>query len=229
MSTLTTYDELIQGSDEWLEARRGIITASAIGQLITPTLKVANNDTSRGLIATLAAERLTGHVEDVWVSADMQRGNDEEPIARDLYANHHNVAVTEVGFMVREHEGVRVGYSPDGLVEDIGLIEVKSRKPKKHLQTILADRVPAENMAQIQCGLWVTGRPWCDYISYCGGMRPWVKRVYMDADWFDAIEAAAAAFEVGVAVTIAAYEAATAGLPMTERTPDYNDVELKLA
>jgi hypothetical protein len=225
--TITEYRDLEQGTDEWLELRRGLLTASTIGQLLTPTLRVANNDTSRGLIATLAAERITGRTEDVWVTDAMQRGNDEEPLARALYAEHF-APVTEVGFIIRDEPAYRLGYSPDGLVGDDGLIEIKSRAPKKHLVTIQADTVPAENMAQMQAGMLVTGRSWCDYISYCGGMRPWVKRVEADPDWHDALTKAAAAFTTSITALVATYDAATAGLPITERI-DHNRVELKLA
>ena len=89
--------------------------------------------------------------------------------------------------MVRDDWGFKIGYSPDGLVGKDGLIEIKSRRPKKHLQTIIAGTVPAENMAQIQAGLLVSGRDWCDYISYCGGMRPWIKRVEPDTRWSPSI------------------------------------------
>ena len=227
--TLHVFDDLEQGSDEWLDARRGIVTASAVGKLVTPsTVRPANNDWSRALTAELAAERITGFTDPVFVNADMQRGNDDEPIARDLYS-HHFAPVTEVGFMVRQFDGYRLGYSPDGLVGNDGLIEVKSRRPKKHLATILADEVPAENMAQLMTGLLVTGRDWIDYVSFCGGMRLWVKRVHPDPKWFDAIEAAAIRFEQAVTVMTNTYETRTTGLPMTERIDHYADVELKLA
>lgn len=216
--TLTIYSDLDQGTDEWLEARRGILTASVIGKLITPTLRVADNDTSRGLLATLVAERIAGHVDPTYVNADMWRGVEEEPFARDAYATHH-APVTEVGFMVREVNGTRVGYSPDGLVGDDGLIEIKSRLGKKHIQTVLDDQPPAENMAQLQCGLWVSGRAWIDYVSFCGGMPLWVKRVTPDPDWQSAIRAAVEKFEADAEKAIAAYRKAVKGLPVMQRPP----------
>jgi len=225
--TVTIWDGLEQHSDEWYEARCGVLTASQIGKLITSTLKVADNETSRGLVLTLAAERITRHVEHIYPSFDMQRGTDDEPIARDVYAE--NIApVTEVGFITREVGGVVVGYSPDGLVGETGLIEIKSRKAKEHLKTILSGKPPAENMAQLMCGLWVTGREWIDYCSFSGGHPFWTVRVYPDAAWFEAIESAAATFEADVLETIATYTKVTAGLPMTERRPEYLEVELKL-
>ena len=214
--TLRTYPQLVQGTDEWLAQRCGIVTASVVGQLLTPTLKVANNDTSRGLTATLTAERITGHVEEHFVTADMWRGIQDEPIARALYAEHH-APVAELGFMVEDRWGFAIGYSPDGLVGDDGLIEIKSRRQKKHLQTILSGEVPPENMAQIQCALMVSGRAWCDYISYCGGMPLWTKRVAPDEAWFVAIVAAVEQFERTATAHIERYETLTHGLPPTER------------
>lgn len=214
--SLKTYPDLEQGSDEWLEARRGILTASVIGQLITPTLKVANNDTTRGLLATLVAERITGWIEPVYVSDDMFRGRMDEPLARELYRENY-APVREYGFMTREIGGTTVGYSPDGVIGGDGLIEIKSRKPKKHLQTILSGEVPAENMAQLQCGLLISGRQWIDYVSYCGGMPMWVKRVESDLAWFEVIFEAASTFEANAALMVAEYAARTAGLPPTTR------------
>lgn len=214
--SLHTYTDFIQGTDEWLDVRRGIVTASVVGQLITPkTIKPAANPDSRALTALLAAERITGWSEPVYVSHDMLRGSLDEPIAREVYAQHY-APVSEVGFMVRDL-GHRIGYSPDGLVGDDGLIEIKSRRPKEHLATVIADEVPAENMAQIQCGLLVSDRQWCDYISYCGGMHMWVKRVHPDPRWFEAILAAVDAFEQAAADMVTTYHAAVAGLPATER------------
>lgn len=269
--TLHTFD-VVQGSDEWHDLRRGIVTASTVGQLITtrppsgisfqcpecgaepaapcyslrkgnpapiktlhagrieaaaesdlpPILEPARNDTSRALTRLLVAERITGWTEDTYQSAAMLRGTLDEPIARDLYTQHH-APVTECGFMVLERDGWRLGYSPDGLVGANGLIEIKSREPKAQLATILADEIPAANMAQIQAGLLVSGRDWCDYVSFAGGMPLWTKRVYPDPRWFAAIEAAVQQFEDEAAVMVNVYEHNTAGLPTTERVNHYLD------
>jgi len=217
--SLTVHTDLIQGSDEWLTARRGIVTASVVGQLVTAkTIRPAVNDYSRALTTLLVSERITGWTEPVYVSDAMMRGSDDEPIARDAYARHMDVDVTVPGFMVRDEGTWVLGYSPDGLVGDDGLIEIKSRAPKKHLATILADAAPAENMAQMQAGLLVSGRAWCDYVSFCGGMPLWTTRVLPDPRWFDAIAEAVATFEATAVEMVATYRAATAGLPMTERT-----------
>lgn len=215
--SMTELPDLIQGTDEWHDQRRGLVTASVVGKLVTSrTLMPANNDESRGLTAMLVAERITGYTDPTYMSDDMLRGCEDEPRAVDVYSEHF-APVTTSGFMVRDDWGYRIGYSPDGLVGGDGLIEVKSRRQKKHLQTILADEVPPENMAQLQCGLLVSGREWIDYVSYCGGMPLYRKRVEPSAAWFDGIVKAVEAFEDNAAQMVAAYDQATAGLPPTER------------
>lgn len=222
--TLKIYEGLEQGSPEWLQARCGILTASVIGKLITPTLKVADNDTSRSTTLTLAAERITGHVEYVYPNFDMQRGTEDEPYARDAYAEYKGVAVDEVGFITLEQDGYKVGYSPDGLVGTDGLIEIKSRKPHVQLATIFSDKVPAANMGQIMTGLFITGREWLDYVSFSAGLPLYVKRVFPDPAWFAAITDTAQTFERNVTQIVADYQAATVGLHMTERRPELDEM-----
>lgn len=215
--SLHILPELEQRSEEWFNQRRGMVTASAVGRLVTAkTLKTASNDESRGLTALLVAERITGWTDPTYINDDMLRGIEDEPRAVEKYSQHY-APVTTVGFMVRDDWGFSIGYSPDGLVGDDGLIEAKSRRPKKHLRTILNDAVPPENMAQIQAGLLVSGRAWCDYISYCGGMPMWVKRVKPDEKWAAAIVDAVDAFEKNAAEMVALYAEAIEGLAPTER------------
>lgn len=216
--SLQILPNLIQGSDEWLDQRRGILTASVVGKLITPkTVKPANNPESRGLAELLAAERITGFTEPTFINDDMLRGVEDEPIARAKYAEHY-APVTEVGFMVEDKWGVKIGYSPDGLVGDDGLIEIKSRRAKVQLSTVLDGKPPLANMAQLQAGLLVSGRKWIDYVSFCGGMHLWVHRVEPDPKWFAAIIEAAVLFEENVGVMVRAYEKSITGLHPTERT-----------
>lgn len=222
--TLHIYKNIEQGTDEWLEARAGILTASTIGTLITAkTVKPASNDYSRSLTLSLIAERITGRVEPVYASRDMERGTLAEPYARDLYAEHF-APVEQVGFMVREDDhGHRVGYSPDGLVGDDGLIEIKSPRQKEHLHTILRDQVPDQYMAQVQTGLYVSGRDWIDFISYHGGMPLYVKRVTPDGKWQQAIAEVWERFEEHAADLIHEYNANTANLPATEWVDLYDE------
>lgn len=194
---------------------------------LPPVFKVSSTDYSRALTLALVAERITGYVEPVQESRDMLRGTLDEPYARDVYSERYAPA-HEVGFMVREFGWGRIGYSPDGLVGDDGLIEIKSPRQKKHLTTILANEVPAEHMAQIQTGLLVSGREWLDFMSYNGGMPPFVKRVHPDPLWQAAIIDAAKEFENTAAVMIGNYRLQTAGQEPTERINHFPDIEIGL-
>src|SRR5690625_4261345 len=130
--SLKIYEELEQGTDDWLEARRGIVTASVIGQLITPsTLKVAKNATSRSKIAELAAERITGRVEDTPISWQMERGNEDEDRERDLYEQQYG-RLEQVDYMVGEGDSISIDCSPDGLSGDDGVVKFKTRSTKIH-------------------------------------------------------------------------------------------------
>ena len=214
--SLIIHDDIAQGSDQWMDLRRGVVTASTVGRLLTSTLRVANNDTSRAAIAELVAERITGWTDDVYVSFDMQRGTDDEPRAVAVYAEHY-APVSHVGFMVRDDWGFTIGYSPDGMVGDDGLIEIKSRRQKYQVQTLIENEVPAEYMLQLQTGLLVTGRQWIDFISYCGGLPLAVMRVHPDEQIQAAIIDAAAAFEARMADKLATFRAVADRCIPTER------------
>jgi len=213
--THTVHNDIEQGSDEWFELRRGIVTASVMGKLVTPTLKVAANETSRTLARLLASERITGRIQPTFTSEAIMRGHMDEPLARDLYTLTHAQA-TEVGFMERSVGSARLGFSPDGVVGDDGLIEAKSAEPKIHLDRILGAPIDHTHMAQMQGGMFVAEREWCDYLSYCGGMPMWVQRVEASAEWFNVIAAAVVSLEADILSMIDTYMAAVEGLPVTE-------------
>jgi hypothetical protein len=223
--SLHIFEDLTQGEEEWLAARRGIVTASVVGQLITPqTIKPASNDKSRALHAQLAAERITGQSDSVFVNDDMMRGTLHEPFARDRYAEVNGVTVEQVGFMVLDDFGIRLGASPDGLVGVDGGLEVKCPRAKTHIQTILADQVPVYNMAQVQASLLVSGRDWWDFVSFCAGLPLYTKRVYPDPKWRDAIITAVTNAEHAIGSMVARWETAIDGLPATEPVPDFEEI-----
>jgi len=226
--TLHLYPDLEQGTEEWHAIRRGIVTASTIGRLITTrTLKPASNDTSRALTEQLVAERITGETEPTFMNDDMMRGVLHEPIARDTYAEHNDVQVEQIGFMIRDDWGFPIGASPDGLIGDNGGLEIKCPRAKAHIRTILTDQVPAQYMAQVQTSLLVSGRDWWDFVSFRAGLPMWTKRVYPDPKWQDAIVAAATAFEEAADETVATYERLIVGLPATEPVPDlYAEIQV---
>jgi len=223
--TLHVFDDLEQGSDEWLAARRGIVTASVVGQLITPgTIKAASNDKTRALHAQLAAERITGRSESVFVNDDMMRGNLHEPIARDRYAEVHGVTVEQVGFMLLDGFGFRLGASPDGLIGTDGGLEIKCPRAKTHITTILTDQVPAYNMAQVQATLVVTGRDWWDFVSFHAGLPLFTKRVLPDPKWRDSIITAATNAEHAIGSMVATFERIAADLPATDYIPTFEEI-----
>lgn len=214
--TITYHADVVQGSDEWIAMRRGLITASEMNLLLTPTLKIAANDKSRAHIYELAAQRISQYVEPHYISDDMLRGREEEILARSLYAEKY-YAVQDVGFVTNDDHGFTIGYSPDGLVGDDGLIECKSRRQKYQVQTIIEGVMPDEYLLQVQTGLLVTGRKWLDFVSYCGGLPMAVIRVTPDATVQAAIIDAARKAEADIAAKIAAFKLAAAMLVPTER------------
>lgn len=192
--TVTIHKEIYQGTPEWLALRCGILTASEMDEILTPSgMKPANNDKSRKHLYNLMAQRITKYVDPGYQSFDMMRGNADEVDARDIY--HANYApVEQVGFITNDKWGFDVGFSPDGLVGDEGIIEIKSRAPKFQMETIMGDSVPSEYIVQIQVGLMVSERKWCDFVSYCGGLPMFTKRVMADEGVQMMIVAAAAEF-----------------------------------
>jgi hypothetical protein len=205
--SLTIHRDLIQGSDEWHAARRGLLTASEMKRIITPKLAVASNEAERAHLFEILAQRITGYVEPQFISDDMLRGQDDEIEARDLYARHY-APVEQVGFMVRDFGWGKIGYSPDGLVGDDGLIECKSRRQRFQVETICQGEMPADYRIQVQTGLLVSGRSWCDFISYSGGLPMCPIRVEAEPETQEAILTAARAFEERLAMRLAQYRQA---------------------
>lgn len=210
------FPEMIQGSDEWLEARRGLLTASEMHLILTPTLKVASNDKERQHLYELLAQRVTGYVEPTYIGSDMLRGQEDEIEARILYAKHC-APVREVGFITNSKWGFTLGYSPDALVGENGAIECKSRRQKYQAQTIVQGIVPDEYMIQLQTGLLVAELEWIDFVSYCGGMPMFVERVYPLPAFQEAIISAAAAFEARLAERLVSYQQNSVRFVPTER------------
>ncbi|SNT16127.1 YqaJ-like recombinase domain-containing protein [Sphingomonas laterariae] len=226
-NSIRIHDKLIQGSDEWLAARCGLLTASEMKHIITPTLKVADNDKTRAHLWELLFQRLTRFVEPQYVSDAMLRGQEDEIYARAAYSEHYAPAL-EAGFITNDQWGFTIGYSPDGLVGDDGLIECKSRAGKFQVQTIAENEVPAEYMIQLQTGLLVSGRKWIDFISYSGGLPMFVKRVEPDAQIQDAILTAAQSFELKLAEKEREYRASLAAMAKLIPTERRTDMEIIL-
>jgi len=196
------HRDLAQGSGDWLEIRRGLLTASEMRLLVTPaTMKAAANDNARAHLFTLVSQRIAGYVEDTYTGYDMLRGHEDEIDARIAYAQNY-APVEDCGFITNDRWGFTIGYSPDGLVGDDGLIECKSRKHKFQVETILKsvaeDKVPAEFLIQCQTGLLVSERKWLDFISYSAGLFMATVRVYPDPVIQEAIVSIATDAEIKI-------------------------------
>lgn len=228
--TITYHNDLIQGSEEWHAARCGLITASEMKLVVAPKPKpetrvkkngelfkqrewnpVPDNDAVRAHVWELAAQRITNYVEPTYIGEAMLRGHEDEILARALYSEHF-APVTECGFVTNDEWGFTLGASPDGLVGDDGLIECKSRIQKYQVQTIVEHyrdgTIPDEFALQVQTALLVTGRKWCDLISYSGGLPMTAMRWGAVPEIQAAIIEACTAFEAKIAEAIADYHAA---------------------
>lgn len=198
--------QLEQGSPEWLAARAGAFTASRAGDLMARTK--SGPSASRGnLITLLAIERLTGQCVEGYTNAAMQRGIDLEPEARDAYSFELGVAVQKVGYI--QHPTIaRCGASPDGLVGDDGLVEIKCPAAMaKHMDALTRGAHADEYHWQLQHQMLVTGRQWVDAVSYDPrfpvGLQLAVKRVERDAEAIEALTAEIVRAETEVALIVA--------------------------
>lgn len=221
--TIIYHPEVAQGSSEWMQMRCGLLTASEMKLIVTPTLKVASNEKERAHLYTLLAQRITGYVEPGYIGDDMLRGHEDEIDAKIKYAENYD-PVEDCGFITNDKWGFKIGYSPDGLVGREGLIEIKSRKHKFQIETILenvvAETAPVDFLAQVQTGLMVSERCWIDFISYSAGLPMATIRIYPDPVVQGAILQAAEAFEERIAakiITFAKITESKARLIPTER------------
>lgn len=155
----------IQRTDEWFAARLGKATASRIADIVART-KSGYSASRANYSAQLVAERLTGTVAESFSSAAMAWGTEKEPEARAAYEWETDATVTEIGFV--DHPRIAMsGASPDGLVGDDGLVEIKCPNTATHIATLLGGKViPSKYEAQIQWQMTCTGRQWCDFVSY---------------------------------------------------------------
>lgn len=157
-----------QGTAEWLQERCGCVTASRFAEVLKPprTKSATWSQAAESYALQLAGERLTGRVASQGGSAATEWGTAEEPAAREQYTQATGRRVETVGFEVHPFAD-RIGASVDGLVGDDGTIEIKSPYTvAKHVATWIADAMPEEHMPQVQGGLYVTGRDWCDFVSW---------------------------------------------------------------
>jgi putative phage-type endonuclease len=169
-----------QRSEEWFQARLGKVTASRVSDVLSK-IKSGESASRRNYKIQLVSERLTGEKQESYINQAMQDGIDREVFARDRYVQQFG-EVEEVGFV--NHPTLQAGASPDGMVGDDGLLEIKCPMGTTHTETLMTQEVPSKYIPQIQFQLRCTGRKWCDFVSY-NPMFPehlqvFVKRVEAD-------------------------------------------------
>lgn len=190
--------DIEQRSDEWHAARCGSLGASQIADAISKSKDgKAFGSTSANLRAKLVVERLTGIQEDGFKTAAIQHGIDSEKTARLAYEAHTGAFVTEVGLY--KHPTIECTHaSPDGLVGDNGLIEIKCPNSATHIDTLKTEKVPTKYLYQMQWQMRCTDRQWCDYVSFDnrlkGSKMLFIKRVHRDDELIAKLECEVMAF-----------------------------------
>lgn len=175
-------NEIIQGTPEWHALRVGKVTASRVADVVAKT-KTGWGASRANYLAELIAERLTGEPAASFTNAAMAWGTEKEPEARAAYEFRTDAEVALVAF-IDHPEIAMTGASPDGLVGNDGLIELKCPNTATHIETLLGDEIPGKYITQMQWQMACTGRAWCDFASYDPrlpeSMRLFVKRVDRD-------------------------------------------------
>lgn len=202
-----------QRSPEWFQARLGRLTASKVADMMATTR--SGWGASRASYAwELAIERLTGQPTGGFCSPAMQWGIDNESHARDAYQRHALCAVEEIAFV--EHPTLFAGASPDGLIGDDGMLEIKCPTSPTHGEALLKGAIADKYHKQMQFQMACTGRAWCDFASFDPRfpepMQLWVKRVPRDDGAIKEIEDCAAAFLAEVDEIVAALQGRAEGL-----------------
>ena len=198
-----------QGSPEWFEARLGKASASRMADLTAMT-KTGYGASRANYAADLVAERLTLKTTEKYSNAAMQWGTEHEPDARAMYEFMRNVTVTLVG--VALHDTIpNACASPDGLVGEDGLIEIKCPNTATHIATLLGAEIDGKYLKQMQWQMACTGRKWCDFVSYDPRMPPemqlHIQRVPRREDDITALSLATELFLSEVDKTVAALRA----------------------
>ncbi|MGQ7286055.1 lambda exonuclease family protein [Vreelandella venusta] len=170
--------ELEQGTPEWHAARMGIVTMSELQCLLVNGKGPGGFGTGAiTYMNQLIGERITEEPADAFQgNRHTERGHLLEPMARELYTERTGSELEQVGIILNHG----AGYSPDSLVGNDGLAEIKTKLPKFQVEVLLDGEIPKEHIAQCQGGLWISEREWIDFISYYPGMPLFVKRAYRD-------------------------------------------------
>jgi putative phage-type endonuclease len=193
-----------QGTDEWRMARLGKVGASGVADATART-KSGWGASRANLAARLVAERLTGVLSDGFTNDAMRWGTEKEPEARQVYQFVHGVEVKQVGLVLHPSIDMTVA-SPDGLVGDDGLVEIKCPQTATHIETLLCGEADSRYIKQMQWQMACTGRRWVDWVSYDprmpGEMQLFVRRVHRDPAMIAELEKQVSEFLGEVADTV---------------------------
>jgi putative phage-type endonuclease len=179
-----------QRTEEWFNQRLGKVTASKIADVIAKT-KTGVSASRENYSTQLTLERLTNQKAEFYTNAAMEWGTATEPQARSAYELYREVFVDEVGFI--DHPTIAMsGASPDGFVGEDGLVEIKCPESKTQMETLLNQKVPNKYQPQMQWQMAVTGRKWCDFVSFDPRMpenlRIFVQRVERNDEYIKMLE-----------------------------------------
>lgn len=193
-----------QNSQEWFAARMGVPTASEFSTVMAKGRGGGDSVTRRKYMLTLAAQIITGEYVQTWAGNEhTERGHAMEEEARQFYAFQRDADPRRVGFMRRG----RAGASPDSTISDNGLLEIKTKLPHLQLEVLEQDRLPPEHVAQVQGQLWVSGRDYCDFVSYWPKLPLFVKRVERDDAYIATLAQAVADFNGELDAIVSKYSA----------------------
>lgn len=179
---METFD-FDQRSPEWYAARAGIPTASEFATVMAKGKGSAPSKTRQTYMMKLAGEILTGEPMENYSNHHMERGRVMEDEARNFYSFMQDAEPQPVGFIRNGDKGA----SPDALIGDHGMLEIKTKLPHLMIGIILADKFPPEHMAQCQGQLWVAEREWVDLVCYWPNMPLFVKRLRRDDEYIAAM------------------------------------------
>lgn len=192
-----------QGTEEWFAARLGRVTASRVNDIVART-KTGYSASRDNYLAQLVCERLTGKGAESYTNAAMAHGTETEPLARAAYEMKNSVLVDEVGFV--QHPTLMAGASPDGMVGQDGLIEIKCPQTNTHIDTLLSGKIPNKYKAQMTWQMLCTGRKWCDFISFDPRLpqelQMFVQRYPYDVEYANQLENEVKLFLAEVDVTL---------------------------
>jgi len=188
-----------QGSPEWFAARAGIPTASQFSTVMASGRGGAESKTRRTYMLKLAGEIITGDPMDSFSNAHTERGHEMEPEARNFYAFRHDVDPQLIGFIRNGNAGA----SPDSLIGENGLLEIKTKLPHLLIDVTLRGEFPTDHKAQCQGQLWIAEREWIDLICYWPKMEPFIARAYRDEEYIKQLARAVDQFNDELAEIIA--------------------------